>query len=62
VNDATVLAKARAAVMWCSHASIHEQAHNGKPWRYLLISHDVIADNMTLLGLPNSYTQSDPPD
>lgn len=62
VNDATVLAKARAAVLWCSHASIHEQAHNGKPWRYLLISHDVIADNMTLLGLPNSYTQADSPE
>jgi len=62
VNDATVLAKARAALLWCSHASIHEQAHNGKPWRYLLISHDVIADNMTLLGLPNSYTQADSPE
>jgi type III restriction enzyme len=62
LNDATVLAKAHAAALWCSHASTHEQAHNGKPWRYLLISHDVIADNMTLLGLPNSYTQSDPPD
>lgn len=62
VSDATVLAKARAAVLWCNHASIHEQEHNGKPWRYLLISHDVIADNMTLLGLPNSYTQSDPAD
>jgi type III restriction enzyme len=62
LNDVTVLAKARAAALWCGHASTHEQAHNGKPWRYLLISHDVIADNMTLLGLPNSYTQSDPPD
>lgn len=62
LNDATVLAKARAAALWCSHASTHEKAHNGKPWRYLLISHDVIADNMTLLGLPNSHTQSDPPD
>jgi type III restriction enzyme len=58
LNDATVLAKARAAALWCSHASTHEQAHNGKPWRYLLISHDVIADNMTLQGLPNSYTQT----
>jgi type III restriction enzyme len=62
VNDSTVLAKARAAALWCQHASTHEQAHNGKPWRYLLISHDVIADNMTLLGLPNSYAQSGPPD
>jgi type III restriction enzyme len=51
VNDATVLAKARAAALWCQHASTHEQAHNGKPWRYLLISHEMIADNMTLQGL-----------
>jgi type III restriction enzyme len=51
VNDATVLAKARAAALWCKNASSHEQAHNGKPWRYLLISHEMIADNMTLQGL-----------
>jgi type III restriction enzyme len=51
VNDATVIAKARAAALWCKNASTHEQAHNGKPWRYLLISHDVIGDNMTLQGL-----------
>ncbi len=58
LNDSTVLAKARAAALWCKHASTHEQAHNGKPWRYLLVSHDVIADNMTLQGLPNSYDQT----
>jgi type III restriction enzyme len=62
VSETKVLAKARAAALWCQHASTHEQSHNGKPWRYLLISHDVIADNMTLQGLPNSYTQSDSPD
>jgi type III restriction enzyme len=51
VNDPTVLAKAHAAALWCKHAATHEQAHNGKPWRYLLVSHDLIADNMTLQGL-----------
>ena len=58
VNDPTVLAKAHAAALWCKHASTHELAHNGKAWRYLLISHDVIADNMTLQGLPNGYEQT----
>ena len=62
MNDSTVIAKASAAALWCKHASTHEQAHNGKPWRYLLVSHEVIADNMTLKGLPNSFTQGDSPE
>jgi type III restriction enzyme len=61
LKDPTVLAKARAAALWCKHASTHEQAHNGKSWRYILISHETIADNMTIHGLPNSYTSSDQP-
>jgi type III restriction enzyme len=62
LNDATVLAKARAAALWCSHASKHERAHGGKPWRYLLIPHDVIADNMTIDGLITAHTFADQPD
>ena len=46
VNDAEVLAKAKAAAEWSAHATTHEKQHGGKPWTYLLIPHDVIADNM----------------
>jgi type III restriction enzyme len=57
ILDPIVLAKANAAVTWCEHATAHEQAHQGKPWRYLLIPHDAIADNMTLEGLAKRFTR-----
>jgi type III restriction enzyme len=51
MQDPVVLSKARAAALWCEHATAHELAHGGKPWRYLLIPHDMIADNRTISGL-----------
>ena len=41
-------AKKAAAVQWCRHATAHAATYSGKPWRYVLIPHDVIAENMTL--------------
>ena len=29
--------------------------YGGKPWQYVLLPHDVIADNMTLKGLAKQY-------
>ena len=49
-----ILAKKAAAEEWCRHASEWTVRHGGKPWRYALISHDRIADNMTLAGLVGS--------
>ncbi|WP_434515617.1 DEAD/DEAH box helicase family protein [Dechloromonas sp. ARDL1] len=46
-----VLAKAAAAARWCAHASDYGKAVGGKPWRYLLIPHDEVADNRTLAYL-----------
>jgi type III restriction enzyme len=60
MQDPVVLAKARAAATWCKHATEHEEANHGKPWRYLLIPHDAIADNMTLDGLAEQFTFSAP--
>ena len=37
-----------------------KKANHGKPWRYLLIPHDAIADNMTLDGLAKTYTFTAP--
>jgi len=56
MNDAEVLTKAKAVAEWCAHATTHEKQHGGKPWRYLLIPHDVITDNKTLQGLAATYT------
>lgn len=60
MKDPVVLAKARAASIWCKHATAHETANNGKPWRYVLMPHDAIADNMTLGGLAEAYTVAAP--
>jgi type III restriction enzyme len=62
MQDAIVLAKARAAATWCKHATEHEQANHGKPWRYLLIPHDAVADNATLDGLAARFTVAPPED
>jgi type III restriction enzyme len=51
MKDAEVLAKRDAAVEWCQQASQHALSYNGKQWKYLLIPHVAIADNMTLEGL-----------
>ncbi len=55
MQDPIVVAKARAAATWCKHATQHEKANHGKPWRYLLIPHDAIADNMTVAGLTSGF-------
>lgn len=51
MTDEVVLAKANAAATWCAHASDHAKENDGKIWRYLLIPHDQIQDQMTLAGL-----------
>jgi type III restriction enzyme len=51
MDSAEVLAKKEAAVKWCGHASRHARSNGGKSWQYLLIPHDVVAENMTLVGL-----------
>jgi hypothetical protein len=51
MNDPIVITKKEVAEKWCQRASDHAGEHGGKPWRYALISHDIIADNMTLEGL-----------
>ena len=51
MTDDVVLAKADAAATWCKHATDHANENGGNPWRYLLIPHDEIQDQMTLGGL-----------
>jgi len=46
-----VQAKRTAAELWCARATDHATAHGGKPWRYVLLPHDAIAENMTLDAL-----------
>ena len=48
MTDVDVVAKKDVAVTWCKQASDHAKTCGGKPWKYLLIRHDAIAENMTL--------------
>jgi len=59
MDNLVVLAKRDAAIKWCAHATTHAKSHGGKPWRYVLIPHDVIAENMTLNGLAKRYGVTD---
>jgi type III restriction enzyme len=45
---AEVGAKRQAAEEWCQNASTHAATYSGKPWRYALVAHDTVAENMTL--------------
>jgi type III restriction enzyme len=49
------MAKKEAAITWCKNASDYAIANGGKPWRYVLIPHNAIAQNMTLEGLVQQY-------
>jgi type III restriction enzyme len=50
-----VLAKQEVAITWCKHATDHAKTCGGKPWQYILIPHDAIAENVTLEGLAKQF-------
>ena len=52
-----VIAKRDAAMKWCKQASDHAKTYQGKPWKYLLIPHDVIAENITLEHLAAQFEE-----
>ena len=58
MEDPIALLKRDVAVTWCERASTHAKSYRGKPWAYLLIPHDAIAENMTLKGLAERYGSS----
>ena len=55
MEDGEVIAKKDSAVRWCQHATDHATKNGGKPWRYLLIPHDAIAENMSIKGLAAQF-------
>ena len=48
ISTQEVQAKAAAAARWCKHASDHAASVQTKPWRYLLVPHDEIAESKRL--------------
>ncbi len=55
MEDPSVIAKKEAAIQWCRNASDHAATFDGKPWHYVLIPHDEIAENITLDGLADRF-------
>jgi len=55
MDGADVLAKRDAALRWCRQATGHASTYGGKPWSYILIPHDAIAENMTLAALAKQF-------
>jgi type III restriction enzyme len=55
-----VVAKAAAAVRWCKYASEHARNVGGKPWTYILVPHDEIAESKRLADLLR-FEQREPP-
>ncbi|KIO50290.1 DEAD/DEAH box helicase family protein [Nitrosospira sp. NpAV] len=48
INTQEVQAKAAAAARWCKYASDHAATVGTKPWKYLLLPHDEIAESKRL--------------
>lgn len=48
LDDEEVRAKAKAAKLWCEHATKFAEEHGGKPWKYVLIPHDEISSSMSV--------------
>ena len=60
MDSPDVLAKKQAAETWCGYASDHAKTCGGKPWRYALIAHDLITENMSLSSLVGPATEHRP--
>jgi type III restriction enzyme len=58
LEDETVKAKAKAARTWVGYANEHAKTYGGKPWRYALIPHDAMLENVTLAGLAAKFAQT----
>jgi hypothetical protein len=42
---------------WCNRATTHALRYGGTLWKYLLIPHDVIAENLMPVGLASQFAQ-----
>jgi type III restriction enzyme len=55
MEDEQVKAKRDVGVKWCALASEYASASGERGWKYALIPHDTIKDNMTIAGLVERY-------
>ena len=59
MRDKDVLAKRDVAIQWCAVGKrTCSKSYGGKPWQYLLVPHDAIAENMTLEFMLKQYART----
>ena len=47
-EDVKAKVEAEAGALWCKNASDHVRTTGAKPWKYLLIAHDVVTEDKRL--------------
>ncbi|SHK42689.1 type III restriction enzyme [Tepidibacter formicigenes DSM 15518] len=55
IETREVKGKAKAALEYCKYASDFTIKNSGKQWRYILIPHDVVKQNMSFEFLSQNY-------
>lgn len=55
MDSVEVQAKKEVAIQWCRNASTHASSYGGKPWKYVLIPHDAVSENITLEMLAKQF-------
>ena len=55
MTDSKVQAKADAALKWCENAGDYLLKNGGKAWKYLLIPHDEVKENLQLADYVRNY-------
>lgn len=55
ISTSDVQEKARAALQYCKHATEFTTQNGGKPWKYILIPHNIVLLNMSFDTLVKNY-------
>lgn len=61
LEDSEVREKTQAALQYCRYATEFTTQNGGKPWKYLLIPHNMVQANMSFDYLANASEQNIPP-
>ena len=59
ISTEEVQFKAKAALLYCKNATEYTTANGGKPWKYVLLSHNSVKLNMDLEHLVKEYEYKD---
>lgn len=59
ISTEEVQSKAKAALLYCKNATEYTTANGGKPWKYVLLSHNSVKLNMDLEHLVKEYEYKD---